>query len=167
MMPNQADKDDTDEDDGKSDSGGFGRPQLKPNLDNLLGGAIPGDTTEPGFDDLSESFSPPEQFGAWELHEKSLMLYHRQLKKKLLLSQLDVPSKMMKVIIALSTQPNSAGCWEIENLVKAMDYATTQKFGKGLYQIAGLSSDHAKLDWTQGKLTANAEIKNAAYHHQI
>lgn len=166
-MSNKPDNDDTDDDDGKSGSGDFGRPQLKPNLETLLGVAIPPDGIESSIDDLSASLSSPEKFGAWELHEQSLMLYHRQLKKRLLLSQLDVPSKMMKVIIALSTQQNNAGSWEIENLVKAMDHATTQKFGKGLYQIAGLSSDHAKLDWAQGKLTANVDVKNPTHHHQI
>ena len=81
------------------------------------------------------------------------MLFHRQLKKRLMLEQLNAPSKMMKVVVALATQPGPHGQWDIEHLLKALDAAAQRRFAKGLYQIASMSNDAAKLDWRQGTLS--------------
>lgn len=148
------DEDGEGEGDGESGSGDFGRPQLKPNLEALFDPSTVLAESQGG--DHAEPTSPPpegvERFGEWDLRAASLMLYHRQMKKRLMLEQLDAPSKMMKVIVALATQPHAAGQWDIEHLVKALDHATHKKFGKGLYQIASLSSDASKLDWRTGTM---------------
>lgn len=142
---------DEDDGDGESGSGDFGRPQLKPNLEALLDPASAAAAEEQA--DPAGAGLGVERFGSWELHETSLMLFHRQLRKRLMLAQLDSASKMMKVVVALSLQPASVA-WDIENLVKAMDHASHKKFGKGLYHIAGLVNDSARLDWHKGTLTA-------------
>lgn len=145
-------KDDEDDGEGESGSGDFGRPQLKPNLDTLFD---PVSVISEAHAEATELGPDPGigRFGSWELHETSLMLFHRQLKKRLMLAQLDSASKMMKVIVALSVQPASVA-WDIENLIKAMDHASQKRFGKGLYHIAGMVNDSARLDWHKGTLAA-------------
>lgn len=140
--------------DGESGSGDFGRPQLKPNLEALFDPAtvLAESQGVDGSESAGAQSDGVERFGDWELRTATLMLYHRQMRKRLMLEQLDAPSKMMKVIVALATQPQTAGQWDIENLVKALDHATHKKFGKGLYQIASMSSDSSKLDWKNGTL---------------
>jgi hypothetical protein len=139
-------------DEGESGKGDFGRPELKPNLETLFD-AVNANADAQVVTDNTSSTGGIGLFGAWELHESSLMLFHRQLKKRLMLAQLDSASKMMKVIVALSTQPASVA-WDIEHLIKAMDHASQKKFGKGLYHIAGMVSDSARLDWEKGTLTS-------------
>lgn len=141
---------DDEDGDGESGTGDFGRPQLKPNLealfdpDAVIAESQGSEAAEQG------SAAGVERFGDWELRTSSLMLYHRQLKKRLMLEQLDAPSKMMKVIVALSTQSQPRANWDVEHLVKALDHAAQKKFGRGLYQLVGLATDGAKLDWRLG-----------------
>lgn len=157
-MSNVATQETDEEGEGESGSGDFGRPQLKPNVEALFDPAAV--LAESPGGEASDAPSSPaegvEHFGDWELRTASLMLYHRQMKKRLMLEQLDAPSKMMKVIVALATQQHAAGQWDIEHLIKALDHATHKKFGKGLYQIASMSTDSSKLDWRTGTLAAES-----------
>ena len=140
-----------DDDEGKSGSGDFGRPQLKPNLETLFDPtALLAETQSGEHAEMGQGLADVENFGQWELRASSLMLYHRQLKKRLMLAQLDAPLKMMKVIVALSTQSHADSDWDVENLVKAMDYAAHKNFGRGLYVLIGLANDTARLDWKAG-----------------
>lgn len=137
------------DDEGKSGSGDFGRPELKPSLEALL----EPHSKEEGRGESGEGSSGSaavENFGHWELHEGSLMLFHRQHKKRLMLEQLNAPSKVMRVVVALATQPGEPGQWDIEGLLKALDAVAKRRFSKGLYQLASMSSDTAKLDWRRG-----------------
>lgn len=86
------------------------------------------------------------------------MLFHRQHKKRLMLEQLNAPSKVMRVVVALATQPGQLGQWDIEGLLKALDAVAKRRFSKGLYQLASMSSDTAKLDWRRGTV-AEREIQ--------
>lgn len=154
MQPHVEDEQNGDGDgdgEGEGGSGDFGRPQLKPNLEALFDPSVALAESHAGEQgDASAGSCDVEHFGQWELHAASLMLYHRQLKKRLMLRQLDAPSKMMKVIVALSTQSHAASDWDVEHLVKALDHAANRKFGRGLYHLIGLSSDTSRLDWMSG-----------------
>jgi hypothetical protein len=144
-----------DDDDGKSEGeGDFGRPELKPNLEALFDPASVIAEGSPEGEERAGALPPGvELFGQWELRESSLMLFHRQRKKRLMLERLNAPSEMMRVVVALATQAGPQGQWDIENLLRALDAATQRKFSKGLYQIASMSNDTAKLDWRQGTLS--------------
>lgn len=163
-MNNQAprDNDKDDGEDGESERGGdFGKPELKPNLEALFD---PASVIREGHGlgtehDPKTAYGGVETYGSWEYHEKALMLFHKNLKKRLMLEQLNAPSKMMRVVAALATQTQHSGQWDIDNLLKAMDAASHRRFGKGLYQISCLSSDNASLDWRNGTLTPNEHPK--------
>lgn len=142
--------------DGKSGSGDFGRPQLKPNLEALFDPAAfaqeeKGDGTQAG---------ETQTFGAWEIQESSLTLFNKQKLKKLRLEELNAPSKLLKVVVGLATQNHGGQSWDIENLIKAMDAVAQSRFGKTLYQLASLSNDAARLDWRQGTLVQIEAPKN-------
>lgn len=141
-----------DEEGGKS--GGFGSPRLKPNLETLfdpaaaLAEGAPSDESEGGSGGGGAGSESPVKVGEWEYHADSIMLYHRRLKKRLMLEQVNSPTKMMKVIVALATQSG----WETENLIRAMDLAAQKRFGKPLYQLVSLSQDSATFDWKSGQV---------------
>lgn len=132
-------------------SGSFGSPKLKPNLDKLFdpASAIAEDSQGEEGSGSSGGSGLPERvtvFGEWEHRESSLMLYHRTMRKRLMLEQLNHPSKMMKVIVALATQSG----WDSENLVRAMDDAAQKHFGRNLYALIAMVHDSSSLDWKKG-----------------
>lgn len=133
-------------------SGGGAAFRLKPNLETLFDPAAALAEGSPS-DDGSEGRGSgghdiPITVGEWEYHADSIMLYHRRLKKRLMLEQLNSPTKMMKVIVALATQTG----WETENLIRAMDVAAQKRFGKPLYQLVSFSQDSATFDWKSGQV---------------
>ena len=154
--------DDQIEDEGKSGSGDFGKPQLKPNLEALF--AHPGEMSDSSVNitDQQNSSKTETSFGSWAYHESSLTLFHKNLRKKLNLEQLNAPSKILKIVVALSTTTEDSGKWEIDNLVKALDSAVQKKFNKSLYQIANLSNDQAHLDWQKGTFVTQDQAKHSA-----
>lgn len=148
----------TDEGEESGEGGGgegFGSPRLKPNVEALfdphaaLAEGVPSDETGDGRSGKgSGEAGAPLSVGEWEYHADAIMLYHRRLKKRLMLEQLNSPTKMMKVIVALATQKG----WETENLIRAMDLAAQTRFGKPLYQLVSLSQDSATFDWKSGQV---------------
>lgn len=156
------DQEDSDGSSGSSGSGDFGRPQLKPNLDTLFDPTSAlsegGDEGQGGGGGSSAPLRPVESFGEWDLHTDSLMLYHRRLKKRLMLEQLNTPSKMMKVVVALAMQSG----WDTEHLIRGMDSAAMKRFGKPLYQIISMAQDTATLDWRQGML--KTDLGKPSFH---
>ena len=159
-------KDEQDDDEGESGSGDFGKPQLKPNLEALFDASqtnIENPETQASNDaPNSDCAKAKDTFGSWEYHENSLMLFHKNLKKRLRLEQLNAPSKILKIVVALATTTENSGLWEIDNLVKALDAAIHKKFAKGLYQIANMSNDNARLDWHKGTLVQIDQAKHSA-----
>ena len=138
---------DPDDEEGKTGKG-EGAPNLKPaHLDLLF---------DPHSTLSEERFVQNKEqmmvFGDWQLNMVSLLLYHEKNKKRLMIEALDSPSKMMKVIVALSMQGN----WDTENLVRAMDRAAQIRFTKGLYHLLTLTHDTYKLDWRDGTLKAES-----------
>lgn len=136
---------------------GFGSPRLKPNVEALFDpqaavaeGALPDESGEGAAG--SGGSGAPLSVGEWEYHPDAIMLYHRRLKKRLMLEQLNSPTKMMKVIVALATQKG----WETENLIRAMDLAAQKRFGKPLYQLVSFSQDTATFDWKSGQVRPEA-----------
>ncbi len=145
--------------DGKG-SGEFGSPKFKPNLEKLFDpeSAIAEGRSEGESGDASGSGDHRvASFGDWEHHEHSLMLYHRKLKKRLMLEQLNHPSKMMKVIVALATQSG----WDSENLVRAMDDAAQKNFGRNLYALIAMVHDSSSLDWKKGVVAPEPQKRDA------
>jgi|SRR5476651_66321 len=151
---------DEDDEEGKGKSGGGGAPKLKPALAEDGSGLVSSDDSsgsgssgksgggsgEPPLPDLSSIFGP------WEFHSGSIMLYNRAHKRRMKLEELNSPSKVMKVIIALGSQKG----WDADNLVKALDHAARQRFGKTLYQVFSHVQDTATIDWKKGSLKPEA-----------
>lgn len=162
--PKPSAKPDEDDEDGegKSGSGGGSPPQLKPVLAEDGSGLSSGDEGSGGSGGKSGSAGgsgeppPPDAsciFGPWEFHARSIMLYNRAHKRRMMLEQLDSPSKLMKVIVALGAQNG----WDVDNLVKSMDHAARQRFGKTLYQVFSHVQDTATIDWKKGSLKPEPE----------
>lgn len=138
-----------DETGGEGEKGSGGGPTLKPDQSLFDPSAALAD----GSDARSEGSRPVEHRGEWEFYPDGIMLYHRARKKRLMLEQLNTPTKMMKVIVALGSQPG----WDADNLIKALDRAAQERFKKSLYQVISLSHDSASLDWRSGAIRPEAE----------
>lgn len=155
-----------DDEEGKSSGSGSAAFRLKPTeaLFDPEAALSEGHPSEDASGGNSEQGSMGDQGGAsivvgeWVYYSDNIMLYHRRLKKRLMLEQLNSPTKMMKVIVALATQTG----WETENLIRAMDLAAQKRFGKPLYQLMSFTQDSATFDWKSGQVRADNEKGRSA-----